>query len=116
MWGVTSNAPDLMYLKPFITWVGWGPGALYISHPLHRQKGSAPCNPYTHNPLDRLRAPRRRAFTSSEKGLNSYICCAYNLSIARTLPLHTYPHSTVRLRTTTIGPIGPQAHIVRLGP
>ena len=39
MWGVTSNAPDLMYLKPFITWVGWGPGALYISHPPPQAEG-----------------------------------------------------------------------------
>ena len=91
MWGVTSNAPDLTHLKPSPTWAGWGPGALYISHPPPQAEGSAPCNPYIHNPLDRLRAPRRRAVTSSEKGMNSYILCAYNLSIARTLPLHTYP-------------------------
>ena len=91
MWGVTSNAPDLTHLKPSPTWAGWGPGALYISHPPPQAEGSAPCNPYIHNPLDRLRAPRRRAITSSEKGLNSYIPCVYNLSIARTLPLHTYP-------------------------
>ena len=37
MWGV--NAPDLMYLKPFITWAGWVPGALYISHPPPQAQG-----------------------------------------------------------------------------
>ena len=33
--------------------------------------------------------------------------CVYNLSIARTLPLHTYPHSTVRLRSTTAASSSP---------
>ena len=30
-----------------------------------------PVTSHTYNPVDRLRAPRRRAITSSEKGLNS---------------------------------------------
>ena len=70
MASVTSNVPLLMYLKSLVTWVGWGPGALYISHPLLRDKGSHPCN-FMQNTVDRLRAPGCRVVTSSEKGLNS---------------------------------------------
>ena len=66
MASVTSNVPLLMYIEPYVTEGSRGPGALYISHPLLWDKGSHLCNP-----VDRLRAPRRRAVTSSEKGLNS---------------------------------------------
>ena len=72
MWGVTSNAPDLTHLKPSPAWAGWGPGALYISHPPPLAQGFAPLvTPHAYNPIDRLRAPRHRAFTSTVKGLNS---------------------------------------------
>ena len=35
-----------MYLKPFVTWAGWGLGALYISHPPPLAQGFTP--PVTH--------------------------------------------------------------------
>ena len=72
MASVTSNVTLLMYLKPLVTWAGWGPGALYISHPLLWDRGwHFSKHTHTYNPVNRLRAPRRRVVTSSEKGLNS---------------------------------------------
>src|SRR3954464_8916893 len=81
-----------MYIKPLVTWAGWGPGELYISHP--PSTGTRVRNFVTHTHVIQSTAsglrdvglllPQRRARTRKTP-------CAYNYSIARILPLHTYP-------------------------
>ena len=62
-----------MNIEPCVTEGSWGPSALYISHPPPLGQGFAlsVIHTHTYNPVDRLWTPRRRAITSSEKGLNS---------------------------------------------
>ena len=74
MASVTSNVPLLMYIEPCVTEGSRGPGTLDIGHsPPMRQGFTSFVNTdtHTHNPVDHLRAPRRRVVTSSEKYLNS---------------------------------------------
>ena len=78
--------------------------ALYISHPSPLAQGFAiRCNT-THISLDRESFSehlRRRAVTTSEWGLNSYMC-VYARAVAGTLPSPYVPlTSTVRLVPTT---------------